>query len=231
MEAVDIRELYDSDPRPTFVVDCHAQPATICHVNAALLEIQHVARSLHNYDAFRDWWDPASKVAARHGKEFRHGRSRWIKFTACKRWLVVSLVQQLPHPDELRSQRQEPYCSQTRELAQPSQTALTPRQRVETIFTVKIQSRELREHIDHLRTVNWAATSLGPIDSWSYELGSLVMTLMLETRPTALLLGPEHTIVYNLAYAAVSGSRHPHILGKSVIDAWCVRVQNFVSSF
>jgi hypothetical protein len=222
MGAIDIQELYDSDPRPTFVVDCHARPAAICHINTALLEIPHVAQSLHNHDAFRDWWDPASKVAARHRKEFRHGRSRWTKFTACKRWLVVSLIERLPRPDESRSQRQGS-CSQQQEPAQSLQGTLTLQKEVETIFTAKIQSCELREHIDHIRTVDWAATSLGPIDSWSYELNTLIMTLMLETRPTALFLGPEHTIVYNLAYAAVSGSRHPHILGKSIIDAWCVR--------
>ncbi|KAI4617590.1 uncharacterized protein J4E87_008226 [Alternaria ethzedia] len=52
------------------------------------------------------------------------------------------------------------------------------------------------------------------------KLNVLVTTLMLETRPTALFLGPEHTILYNLAYASVSGSRHPAILGQSIIDAW-----------
>ena len=219
---VDIRELYDNDPRPTFIVDCHAQPTTICHVNTALLEIQHVAQSLHNHDAFRDWWDPASKVAARHRKEFRHGRCRWTKFTAGKRWLVVSLLERVSRLGEWLSRQESP--AQSVQSVQP-QTTSPPRKRVETIFTVKIQSSELREHIDHIRAVDWATTSLGPIDSWSFELNSLVMTLMLETRPTALFLGPEHTIVYNLAYAAVSGSRHPKILGKSVIDAWCVRAR------
>ncbi|KAL1797756.1 hypothetical protein ACET3X_004362 [Alternaria dauci] len=212
---VDIRRLYDSDPRPTFVVDCEAQTTTIYHVNAALLAKQHIASSLHSPSTLRDWWDPASRVAACHQDEFLHGRYRWTKFTACKRWLVVTIVEQ-PAPN----------CEQSGHLQESAQSArgrlLSPRLQPvrDNIFTVKIQSPELREHVENIRNVNWSKTSLGPISSWNYELNVLVTTLMLETRPTALFLGPEHTILYNLAYAAVSGSRHPTILGRSIIDAW-----------
>jgi hypothetical protein len=212
---VDIRELYDSDPRPTFVVDCHAESTTIYHVNTALLNIPQVALSLHSHDALRDWWDPASRVAARHQAEFRHGRYLWMKFTVCQqRWLIVTLVEQ-PPSDEPRGRLQKP--AQLARVALPLLEA-----RADTIFTVKIQSPELRDHVERIGNVDWSKTSLGPISNWSYELNVLVTTLLLETRPTALLLGPERTILYNLAYGAVSGSRHPGILGKSIIDAWCV---------
>jgi hypothetical protein len=214
MNTCDIRRLYDGDPRPTFIVDCTAQSAAIYHVNTALLDIPQVALSLHSADAFRDWWDPASGVAARHQTEFRHGRYRWAKFVACKRWLVVTIVERPPHVPELNGHLHEP--AQLSRITSPRQTHL------ETIFSVKIQSPELQEHIQRLRMVDWAATSLGPFADWSYELNLLVTTLMLETRPTALFLGPDHVIVYNLAYAAVSGSRHPKILGQSIIDAWYV---------
>jgi hypothetical protein len=214
MATLDIRQLYDSDPRPTFIVDCNAQPAAIYHVNTSLLAITQVALSLYSHNALRDWWDPASRVASRHQNEFRHGRYRWAKFTVCQRWLVVAIIEQPPYTDEPRGRLQEP--AQLTRITSPLQP------QSETIFTVKIQSSELREHIDRLQKVDWAATSLGPIDNWSYELNLLVTTLMLETRPTALFLGPERIIIYNLAYGAVSGSRHPRILGKSIIDAWCV---------
>jgi hypothetical protein len=216
MQTVDIRQLYDSDPRPTFIVDCDAQSTAIYHVNSALLEIPQLALSLPSHNALRDWWDPASRVAARLQNEFRHGRYRWAKFTVCHRWLIVTLIEQPPCTDEPRDRLQEP--AQLARVTSPLQ------QQSETIFTVKIQSSELREHIDRLRMVDWAATSLGPIANWSYELNLFVTTLMLETRPTALFLGPERVIVYNLAYGAVSGSRHPRILGKSIIDAWCVKL-------
>ncbi|CAN9286493.1 unnamed protein product [Alternaria sp. RS040] len=212
---VDIRQLYDSDPRPTFIVDCEAQTTTICHVNTALLAIPHIASSLHSPSSLRDWWDPTSRVAACHQEEFLHGRYRWAKFTACKRWLIVTIVEHSAPSDEQSGRLQEPTQVARGRLSSPH---LQPVR--DNIFTVKIQSPELREHVENIRNVNWSKTSLGPISSWNYELNVVVTTLMLETRPTALFLGPEHTILYNLAYAAVSGSRHPAILGQSIIDAW-----------
>ncbi|CAN9238723.1 unnamed protein product [Alternaria alternata] len=197
---VDIRQLYDSDPRPTFIVDCEAQTTTICHVNTALLAIPHIASSLHS----------PSPVAER-----LVGSYKWAKFTACKRWLIVTIVEQPAPNDEQPGRLQEPTQVARGRLSSPH---LQPMR--DNIFTVKIQSPELREHVENIRNVNWSKTSLGPISSWNYELNVLVTTLMLETRPTALFLGPEHTILYNLAYAAVSGSRHPAILGQSIIDAW-----------
>jgi hypothetical protein len=92
METVDIRHLYDSDPRPTFIVDCHTQPSIIFHVNAALYcDMPDIAISLHTHNALRDWWDPASRVASHEQDFFRDGRYRWAKFTACQRWLIITV--------------------------------------------------------------------------------------------------------------------------------------------
>jgi hypothetical protein len=215
MEGVDIRQLYDADSRPTFIIDCQTHSTTIYHVNVALLAIPSVALSLHSHDALRDWWDPASKVASRLQNEFRHGRYHWAKFTVCRRWLIVTIVEQPPRTKVGRERLQVPYGLE--KITNPGLT-MQP----DTIFTVRIQSLELKEHIERLKMVDWDATSIGPITNWSCELSVLVTTLMLETRPTALFLGPDHIIIYNLAYGVVSGSRHPDILGKSVIDAWCV---------
>ena len=205
--------------RPTFLVDYQAECTTISHVNTALLAIPHIAQSLHSHDALRDWWDPASRVASHHQTEFLHGRCRWTKFRIDHRWLVVTVVEQALPTDERREYLQGPV--KPAKLARIASPLLELRP--ETIFTVKIQSPELREHVECIRKVNWSRTSLGPISSWGDELNALVTTLMLETRPTALFLGPEHTVLYNLAYGAVSGSRHPAILGQSVIDAWYVK--------
>jgi len=163
MEA-DIRELYDSDPRPTFIVDCQAPTAIIYHVNTALLTIEHIASSLHSHSALRDWWDPASRVAARHQNEFLHGRYKWAKFT-CKRWLIVTIIEQPAPNDEQHGHLQEPAQLARGRLPSPRLQPVP-----DTIFTVKIQSPELLAHVEHIRNV--------------------------------------------------SGSRHPAILGQSIIDAW-----------
>lgn len=224
MGDVDIRQLFDSDPRPTFVVDCDSPSSAIYHVNIALLAIPQIALSLGSHNALRDWWDPVSLSSARHQNEFRHGRYRWAKFVVCHRWLVVTIVQQPPPSLEQPSCFSEP--ARLSRIVSPLWGS-----QPDTIFTVKIQSPELRQHIERIRKVDWSKTSLGPISNWGYELNLLVTTLMLETRPTALFLGPERTILYNLAYGAVSGSRHPAILGQSILDAWCVGHHDPGSSF
>jgi hypothetical protein len=203
----DLRELYDSDPRPTFIVDCEAESTTIYHVNAALRAIPHIALSLHSHDAFSDWW----RVATRDQQEFRHRRYRWMKFSACKK-LFVTIVEQPSSTEEEQSHFQMPIRV----------ASLLIEKQSPTIFTVRIQSPEVREHVERIRRVNWSKTALGPISGWSRDLNVLVTTLISDTRPTALFLGPDRTILYNLAYGAISGSRHPEILGKSIIDAWCV---------
>ena len=203
---VDIRQLYDSDPRPTFIVDCEAASTAIYHVNTALLAIPHIALSLDSHNALRDWWDPVSRVESRFQTEFRHGRYRWVKFAPCTRFLVVTIVQQPPAPLQRSNNLPEP--TKLSRIASPLQGTQS-----DTIFNVKIQSPALRQHIERIWKFDWSKTSLGPISNWGYELNVLVTTLMLETRPTALFLGPERTILYNLAYGAVSGSRHPAILG------------------
>ena len=92
MNTVDIQELYDNDPRPTFVVDCYAQPATIHVVNKALLTIPNFAHSLQLHDAFRDWWDPTSRAEVAQRNRFWHERRYWTKFSANKQFLVVTLL-------------------------------------------------------------------------------------------------------------------------------------------
>jgi serine phosphatase RsbU (regulator of sigma subunit) len=66
---------------------------------------------------------------------------------------------------------------------------------------------------DAYRRVDWAATPLGPVASWSPELLAAV-ELMLHTRaPVTLFWGPEDILIYNEAYAPMIGDKHPAALG------------------
>jgi hypothetical protein len=61
--------------------------------------------------------------------------------------------------------------------------------------------------------VDWAATPLGPIEAWTPALRNAV-DLALGTRfPVTLFWGPELTMVYNAAYVALIGDKHPSALG------------------
>jgi hypothetical protein len=212
MDIVNLQALYDSDPRLTFVVDCYGKTATICHFNKALCENLQVAQSLKDGKApvFEQWWHPYSQdIALRSQEEFIFRGRHWIKFTACERWLIVTSTGIAP-PSKL----------QDSPVDFPPLTKTPSSRHRQSIFTVEIQSAELRQHIDYIRQVNWGATSLGPLETWDHELLHLVTLMMLETRPTALFLGPDSTTIYNLPYAKVSGNRHPRMFGQNVVEAW-----------
>ncbi|MDT9593152.1 SpoIIE family protein phosphatase [Nocardioides zeae] len=66
----------------------------------------------------------------------------------------------------------------------------------------------------HYDQVDWAATPLGPRDAWSPLLRS-TLDLVLRTRfPASLVWGEELVLLYNEAYAARVGAKHPAALGR-----------------
>lgn len=63
------------------------------------------------------------------------------------------------------------------------------------------------------RAVDWEQTPLGPPQLWPSELRT-ALALVLETRfPAALLWGPELVALYNEAFVALIGDKHPAALG------------------
>src|SRR4051812_6223952 len=76
---------------------------------------------------------------------------------------------------------------------------------------------EMRERI---RRHDWAATPLGPLLSWPAHLRSAVNLLLASPLPTALTWGEQATQLYNDAFLAILGPRHPRALGQDFDDCW-----------
>ena len=71
-----------------------------------------------------------------------------------------------------------------------------------------------------LSSHGWAAQGLGAPASWPPEL-RVAVDLMLDTRHPALVgWGERSLVLYNDAYAALLGARHPAALGQPLADAW-----------
>lgn len=70
------------------------------------------------------------------------------------------------------------------------------------------------EMADRVRAHDWASTPLGPIDSWSIELVTIVNLTLSSPSPARLLWGPDFILIYNDAYRPIPGPRHPEALGK-----------------
>ncbi|KAL8950424.1 MAG: hypothetical protein Q9222_003539 [Ikaeria aurantiellina] len=78
----------------------------------------------------------------------------------------------------------------------------------------------LPPHIQFTRSVDWAATQLGPIEGWSAELRSMCNLIMASPHPAAMYWGEDLVAIYNEAYILLAGSKHPWLMGQSYRVAW-----------
>ena len=71
-----------------------------------------------------------------------------------------------------------------------------------------------------IEAFDWSSTSIGPIASWPQSLKTTVDTITASPVPMVLLWGADGIMIYNDAYAAFAGSRHPKLLGSPVLEGW-----------
>ncbi|KAF2751501.1 hypothetical protein M011DRAFT_464227 [Sporormia fimetaria CBS 119925] len=81
-------------------------------------------------------------------------------------------------------------------------------------------SPSLPRHIQFARSVDWASTSLGPIEFWSNDLRAMCNLIMASPHPAAMYWGEELVAIYNEAYIGLAGQKHPQLMGQSYKDAW-----------
>src|SRR5262249_52728200 len=75
-----------------------------------------------------------------------------------------------------------------------------------------------------MRAFDWSATVLGPLEQWPQSLRACVRVMLGSGYPMLVCWGPAYTMLYNDAYAALIGTRHPTALGCSkpevLPEAW-----------
>jgi len=76
------------------------------------------------------------------------------------------------------------------------------------------------EMADLVRAYDWSTTPLGPIESWSKELVTIVNLTLCSPSPTRTMWGPEFILIYNDAYRVIPGPRHPGALGKPAKEVY-----------
>lgn len=70
------------------------------------------------------------------------------------------------------------------------------------------------------RALDWAATPLGPVESWPATLRWTVRTALDSPFPINLWCGPELVLIYNGGYRHVLGDKHPGSLGRRGTEVW-----------
>ncbi|KAB8338766.1 hypothetical protein FH972_021711 [Carpinus fangiana] len=78
----------------------------------------------------------------------------------------------------------------------------------------------LPRHIKFARSVDWAATALGPIETWSPDLRQMCNLIMASPHPAAMYWGEDLVAIYNEAYVLLAGQKHPTLMGQSYREAW-----------
>jgi PAS domain S-box-containing protein len=76
------------------------------------------------------------------------------------------------------------------------------------------------ELVSLIRSFDWAATALGPLDRWPQSLKTATGLLLLSPVPIVMLWGEDGYMIYNDAYSGFAGGRHPKLLGSKVREGW-----------
>lgn len=80
-----------------------------------------------------------------------------------------------------------------------------------------ISNNELNQRIS---AMDWSATPLGHRSTWSQALSTLVELILASNQPMHLVWGPQHTLIYNAAFAPILARKHPAAMGLSFFDVW-----------
>src|ERR1700712_4176821 len=66
----------------------------------------------------------------------------------------------------------------------------------------------------------WSRTAIGPIEDWPAEMKAVLGFVLRSPTPIVTLWGEKGVMIYNDAYRAFGGNRHPDLLGSNVLEGW-----------
>lgn len=71
-----------------------------------------------------------------------------------------------------------------------------------------------------VRDYQWSASKLGETETWPQSLQSAVSICLNSNFPIAIYWGEDLVLIYNDAWSAIPGNKHPWALGKPAIEVW-----------
>ncbi|CAA9961490.1 Aerobic respiration control sensor protein arcB [Pyrenophora teres f. maculata] len=81
-------------------------------------------------------------------------------------------------------------------------------------WTVPHPRGVLSEHLQFVRSIDWAKTPLGAMKRWSIQFREIVCLVMRNPHPSSVFWGEDLTMLYNEAYRDdVTGDKHPALMG------------------
>ncbi|CBY01147.1 similar to aerobic respiration control sensor protein arcB [Plenodomus lingam JN3] len=221
LQAVGILDYLEQDSRPTFIIDTESAVYNLqgmvipSYTNPAMANID--SGSLLNapvrpsaldaqeeidmdFSQFRKWvFNTKSST-----QPFTYRDFNWLIFCVANRWSVISGT-------PLNSARLDNSINIERRVLERT----TSRSKIPTFdWTDELPPLRLSAHASWARSIDWAATSLGPMSSWSAQLRSIANLVMQDPRPAVVFYGPDLIMIYNEAEIELLGGFHP-CMGKS----------------
>ncbi|KAH8890495.1 hypothetical protein GQ53DRAFT_794785 [Thozetella sp. PMI_491] len=75
-------------------------------------------------------------------------------------------------------------------------------------------------HVSWIREFDWASTSLGPTENWPPLLKQACEMMLANPEPATVFWGRDLILIYNEAYIALAGNKHPDMMGGSARVHW-----------
>ncbi|GAB7343619.1 hypothetical protein MBLNU457_1616t2 [Dothideomycetes sp. NU457] len=246
MDGIGFETVLNSDPRPSFVLDIH-DIRRIGHVEPVASNIAFrknayfrklISQEHGSASTLRAWISRPSQEQA--GAESDHecngpDGTRWFAWTIQGRWRVVQLVSstaiistnhepQNGYPTPPEDGHHFDHTNQT-SITFPLRTKADKRTSIMRAFDISPEALKkiagLEELIGNMCNVDWDSTVMGPIEHWPPELCQPIHTMLLSLdQMYVVFLGPDHNLLYNVAYTKIAGERHPAILGAPLYEAW-----------
>lgn len=71
-----------------------------------------------------------------------------------------------------------------------------------------------------IQSMDWSATSLGPVAGWSQSLRTTISICLASDLPICVIWGPDLVQLYNDAYRIICGNKHPLSMGQNFSECW-----------
>ncbi|KAL5434893.1 hypothetical protein PMIN06_011261 [Paraphaeosphaeria minitans] len=213
-------DLIEHDPRPTFVIDNQEIDETgrsvPCYWNSAFSKFDSeqtldallkpalalndtiAAMAPNGFAEFKDWIAGNDESAT---GSYVYGNYAWIKITVSKQWTIISRLL----TTNAATIGKPTYCKPEGAMLKPS----LPCKTATFDWTDPSPPERMTSHIAWARSIDWASTSLGPVNEWSPQLRSIATLVMQDARPAVVFCGADLIMIYNEVYIEMLGGFHP----------------------
>lgn len=222
LDAVNLLEFLERDPRPTFILDTAVSKAlprelfiSPVYCNPSLNSFNRGqlldAIKSNDYMDFNRWaatahHDTSQSCSSEYFVSYGFVWTRsWVK----SRWSVISGLM-IGVASGMLPETSKAINAQPITRTSVSQNSFD--------WTGELPPARTTPHIEFTRSIDWSRTPLGPMAKWSSQLRSTANLVMYDPRPAVIFWGPDLVMVYNEPYVEILGGLHPVCMGS------CARV-------